>query len=87
VINRIHGNRNREGLDRPRRGREIGSTDGDNGSACAGRARDLDAGKLTLILRYRIADARGRKRSQASPKLPVARNDLFQVLCPRSSRS
>jgi hypothetical protein len=38
------------------------------GSACAGRARDLTAGKLTPNLSHRIADVHGRQWStQTSP--------------------
>ncbi len=42
------------------------SAAGSNGATCPGRARNLDAGKLTFKLKYRIADFRGRQRTTHS---------------------
>jgi hypothetical protein len=52
--------------DRPLRGDEFTATCVSEGSACAGQACDLDAGKLTLKLRWRIADVHARQWSTHS---------------------
>ena len=51
---------------RPLQGSKISTAEDRSGSACAGRAREPNAGKLTLKLRSRTADVRGRQRTTLS---------------------
>ena len=63
---------------RARSGGQFARFTGRIGSACAGRARDLPAGKLTPKLSYRKADIRGRQWTthcgRTSPAKAVAQN-------------
>ena len=66
---------------RPRSGSRVDrslapkSATGSNGSASAGRPRELTAGKLTPKFSHRIADTRGRQWTTLSGHLPIQIDD------------